>query len=303
MTVARAAKAAGAAATAGATAAAAVIAARAATATVARAPKAASRPPREREGGGPRTAKPSAIRNSLRPFLTRDDNCNIVSGTVRSRSVHPAPGNGPDPRRERGSSEPLFRGLSAAAIVRGLGGVRPLSACAASIAQQQRRPRSAAAPRWRRPRCRPAPRARRALFSISAFCRSNRFATGSSSRLQPASSSDGRGGEARRTGPHRHLPAGSFRRSRREGNKKAARDARRARKVGSFCCPVLPVPLVSASVARLGPNRAFVFVTQSVRTLLRSNCERLVIVGTCGFEPLTGYSARAKTTPFNTRRS
>jgi len=27
-------------------------------------------------------------------------------------------------------------------------------------------------------------------------------------------------------------------------------------KVGSFCCPALPVPLDSASVARCGPNRA-----------------------------------------------
>jgi len=28
------------------------------------------------------------------------------------------------------------------------------------------------------------------------------------------------------------------------------------RQVGSFCCPVLPEPLDSASVARCGPNRA-----------------------------------------------
>jgi len=32
---------------------------------------------------------------------------------------------------------------------------------------------------------------------------------------------------------------------------------RSAAKVGSFCCSVLPVPPVSASVARCGPNRAF----------------------------------------------
>ena len=51
--------------------------------------------------------------------------------------------------------------------------------------------------------------------------------------------------------------------------------------MGSFCCSVLPKPPESASVARCGPNRAFDFVTQSVRTSLRSNRERLVIVGTC----------------------
>ena len=55
--------------------------------------------------------------------------------------------------------------------------------------------------------------------------------------------------------------------------------------MGDFCCPVSPVPLVSASVARCGPNRAFTKVTQSVGTSLRGNCERLVVVGTCGFEP------------------
>ena len=32
-------------------------------------------------------------------------------------------------------------------------------------------------------------------------------------------------------------------------------------KVGSFCCSVLPKPPESASVARCGPNRAFVHIT------------------------------------------
>ncbi len=30
--------------------------------------------------------------------------------------------------------------------------------------------------------------------------------------------------------------------------------ARKERKVGSFCCPALPVPLESDSVARFGPT-------------------------------------------------
>src|SRR5215216_5732244 len=49
-----------------------------------------------------------------------------------------------------------------------------------------------------------------------------------------------------------------------------------------FCCPV-------------GSDRAFVFVTQSVRTLLRSNCERLVIVGTCVNEPSRWHPYRSAT--------
>ena len=68
--------------------------------------------------------------------------------------------------------------------------------------------------------------------------------------------------------------------------------------VGSFCCSVLPIPPVSASVARCGPNRAFVLVTQSVRTLLRGNRERLVVVGTCGFERFYGAFRPGKNSAF-----
>ena len=68
--------------------------------------------------------------------------------------------------------------------------------------------------------------------------------------------------------------------------------------MGSFCCSVLPVPPVSASVARCGPNRAFVLVTQSVRTLLRGNRERLVVVGTCGCERFYGAFRPGKNTVF-----
>src|SRR3954452_1605519 len=52
-------------------------------------------------------------------------------------------------------------------------------------------------------------------------------------------------------------------------------------KVGRFCCPALPGPLVSASVARCGPTALLSLVTQPVRVRLRGNRERLVIVGTC----------------------
>ena len=72
------------------------------------------------------------------------------------------------------------------------------------------------------------------------------------------------------------------------------------KKVGGFCCPVPPVPLESASVARCGPNRAFVLVTQSVRTSLRGNRERLVIVGTCGFERFYGASQAGQKQRFST---
>jgi hypothetical protein len=58
--------------------------------------------------------------------------------------------------------------------------------------------------------------------------------------------------------------------------------------VGSFCCSVLPVPPVSASVARCGPNRALVRLTSSVRTQLRGNRECLVVVSTCGCDRFYG---------------
>ena len=57
---------------------------------------------------------------------------------------------------------------------------------------------------------------------------------------------------------------------------------------GGFLLPGTPRPLESASVARCGPNRAFVQCNLAVRTLLRGNRERLVIVGTCVMGRLGG---------------
>ena len=63
-----------------------------------------------------------------------------------------------------------------------------------------------------------------------------------------------------------------------------------------FCCPA---PSEAAGIpfcCPVGSDRAFVFVTQSVRTLLRSNCERLVIVGTCVNEPSRWHPYRSAIT-------
>src|SRR3954451_5585708 len=56
------------------------------------------------------------------------------------------------------------------------------------------------------------------------------------------------------------------------------------REVGSFCCPVLPVPLESPSVARWGPTALKLCNFSPLGPQLRGNRERLVIVGTCVYE-------------------
>src|SRR5919107_362087 len=57
-------------------------------------------------------------------------------------------------------------------------------------------------------------------------------------------------------------------------------------KVGGFCCPAPPVPLESPSVARWGPTALKLYNLRPLGPQLRSNSERLVIVGTCVNEPL-----------------
>src|SRR6185436_10350464 len=56
-------------------------------------------------------------------------------------------------------------------------------------------------------------------------------------------------------------------------------------KVGSFCCPVLPEPLESPSVARWGPTALKLYNVRPLGPQLRGKSERLVIVGTCVNEP------------------
>lgn len=55
------------------------------------------------------------------------------------------------------------------------------------------------------------------------------------------------------------------------------------KKVGSFCCSVPPVPPVSASVARCGPDRAKLGNLYPVGCWLRGDRECLVVVGIYGF--------------------
>ena len=66
----------------------------------------------------------------------------------------------------------------------------------------------------------------------------------------------------------------------------AAASAVKEGKVGSFCCPVLPVPLESASVARCGPTALFWCNVRPQGRQLRRNRECFVIVGTCEYGPL-----------------
>ena len=75
-------------------------------------------------------------------------------------------------------------------------------------------------------------------------------------------------------------------------------------KVGSFCCPVLPVPLESASVARCGPDRAKpcnLYPRRAFSYAARASASlSLALVGLNGF---AAHSGRAKTSSLNTRRS
>src|SRR3982750_503705 len=65
------------------------------------------------------------------------------------------------------------------------------------------------------------------------------------------------------------------------------------REVGSFCCPVLPVPLESPSVARWGPTALKLCNFSPLGRQLRGNRERLVIVGTCVYEPSRWHPYRS----------
>lgn len=55
--------------------------------------------------------------------------------------------------------------------------------------------------------------------------------------------------------------------------------------MGRFCCPALPVPLESPSVARWGPTALKLCNVSPLGRQLRGKSERLVIVGTCVNEP------------------
>ena len=57
------------------------------------------------------------------------------------------------------------------------------------------------------------------------------------------------------------------------------------KKVGRFCCPALPEPLESPSVARWGPTALKLCNLRPLGPQLRGKSERLVIVGTCVNEP------------------
>src|SRR3954469_15983147 len=65
------------------------------------------------------------------------------------------------------------------------------------------------------------------------------------------------------------------------------------REVGSFCCPVLPVPLESPSVARWGPTALKLCNFSPLGRQLRGKSERLVIVGTCVYEPSRWHPYRS----------
>src|SRR3954469_14009675 len=75
------------------------------------------------------------------------------------------------------------------------------------------------------------------------------------------------------------------------------------REVGSFCCPVLPKPLESPSVARWGPTALKLCNFSPLGRQLRGNRECLVVVGTCVHEPSRWSPTDRQPRLYCTRRS
>src|SRR6185369_14895270 len=75
--------------------------------------------------------------------------------------------------------------------------------------------------------------------------------------------------------------------------RKVADDDCGGKKVGRFCCPALPEPLESPSVARWGPTALKLSNFSPLGRQLGSNRERLVIVGTCVYEPSRWHPYRS----------